>query len=562
MEGSIADSASLRIRSRLQAGYHAATNKPEQGLFEELLKVPVAPSPALQETSDEPSEKDELSEPSAQAADKPSSADTRSEKEGVRDSEETSDEAQVSDAALLAIAQVVPAAVAADAPESKESVVQSSDNVELTSNVPEQTVAVAESPVVTAQAAAVADATVKEKVAQHSPATPLETDSENPSEQTEFAELAARVTPESDRHVELSATTPAPAVAETQKAQTTVRAEQDDSSADKPADVLSREANFAVPTDTTRVERSSREQGNERREKWYMSDNAESSSEPPAVDVHDHQERDDKESSSASLIGDGHTPAAEVPSAKEQTDAALAAQLTPLTPIVDMAAQSVAAAATHTAAMEGNAHSSRPSDRPSASGPSTAGPAVAPRSDASTANKATAEHDKGDVRQLSQQERVRLVQRVARSFSRLGPDGGQITLKLHPPQLGVLNVSVRIEGQTMSAKLQTESAAARDVILENLPVLRERLAEQGIDVARFQVDVASGGDLGAGGQPSNSFDGETNQGAGDNRSNIDYRRISRDSHARLQPKESGSRLMSSEAWSARSLADRTLDIRA
>ena len=37
---------------------------------------------------------------------------------------------------------------------------------------------------------------------------------------------------------------------------------------------------------------------------------------------------------------------------------------------------------------------------------------------------------------------------VARSFSRLGPDGGQVTLKLNPPQLGVLNVSIKIEGQT------------------------------------------------------------------------------------------------------------------
>ncbi len=62
--------------------------------------------------------------------------------------------------------------------------------------------------------------------------------------------------------------------------------------------------------------------------------------------------------------------------------------------------------------------------------------------------------DEVDSRQLSQQERVRLVQRVARSFSRLGPDGGQVTLKLHPPQLGVLNVSIKIEGQAMTARMQ------------------------------------------------------------------------------------------------------------
>lgn len=92
---------------------------------------------------------------------------------------------------------------------------------------------------------------------------------------------------------------------------------------------------------------------------------------------------------------------------------------------------------------------------------------------------------------ISRAEKVRLAQRVARSFSRVGPTGGSVQLKLHPPELGSLAVNIKIEGKSMSAKLTTESQAAREVIMESLPQLRTRLAEQGYDVVQFTVDVAS-----------------------------------------------------------------------
>ena len=92
---------------------------------------------------------------------------------------------------------------------------------------------------------------------------------------------------------------------------------------------------------------------------------------------------------------------------------------------------------------------------------------------------------------ISRAEKVRLAQRVARSFSRVGPTGGNIQLKLHPPELGSLAVNIKIEGKSMSAKLTTESQAAREVIMESLPQLRTRLAEQGYEVVQFTVDVAS-----------------------------------------------------------------------
>lgn len=117
---------------------------------------------------------------------------------------------------------------------------------------------------------------------------------------------------------------------------------------------------------------------------------------------------------------------------------------------------------------------------------------------------------------VNQQDRLRLIQRVSRSFARLGPDGGNIQLKLHPPQLGSLAVQVRMEGRSMTAKLTTESSAAREVILESLPILRGRLAEQGFEISQFQVEVAdNGADASFGqGDGQEAFaqnDGETRQ---------------------------------------------------
>lgn len=109
-----------------------------------------------------------------------------------------------------------------------------------------------------------------------------------------------------------------------------------------------------------------------------------------------------------------------------------------------------------------------------------------------------------DVEKLDQQQQIRLIQRIARSFNRLTADGGVVNLKLHPPQLGSLNVQVRLEGRDMAAKLTTETVAAKEAIIENLSVLRNRLSEQGFEVSTFQVDVG-------GGQADSNGQGRTNQ---------------------------------------------------
>jgi flagellar hook-length control protein FliK len=89
-----------------------------------------------------------------------------------------------------------------------------------------------------------------------------------------------------------------------------------------------------------------------------------------------------------------------------------------------------------------------------------------------------------------QADRARFVQRVARAFSQVGDRGGSIRLRLHPPELGSLRLEVTVQGGTMTARLEVETDSARAMLLDNLPALRDRLAEQQIKVGRFDVDLS------------------------------------------------------------------------
>jgi len=120
------------------------------------------------------------------------------------------------------------------------------------------------------------------------------------------------------------------------------------------------------------------------------------------------------------------------------------------------------------------------------------GPVAPTRSVGTQAAKADSKV-KTESSEISQQERVRVIQRIARSFNRISAEGGTINLRLHPEHLGSVTVQVKLEGRSMAARLTTETTAARDAIMADLPALRQRLADQGFDVTKFQVDVAGNG---------------------------------------------------------------------
>jgi flagellar hook-length control protein FliK len=84
---------------------------------------------------------------------------------------------------------------------------------------------------------------------------------------------------------------------------------------------------------------------------------------------------------------------------------------------------------------------------------------------------------------------ARFVGRVAKAFQTANDRGGTLHLRLSPPELGSLRLELTVKDGVMTATMETETAAARRVLLDHMPALRDRLAEQNIRVDRFDVEV-------------------------------------------------------------------------
>jgi len=98
-------------------------------------------------------------------------------------------------------------------------------------------------------------------------------------------------------------------------------------------------------------------------------------------------------------------------------------------------------------------------------------------------------------------DRARFVQRVARAFQSAAARHGPVRLRLHPPELGSIRMELVLRGGQLTARVETESAAARNLLLDHLPALRDRLVEHDIKIQRFDVHLAGRGQDHSTGQP-------------------------------------------------------------
>lgn len=120
---------------------------------------------------------------------------------------------------------------------------------------------------------------------------------------------------------------------------------------------------------------------------------------------------------------------------------------------------------------------------------------------------------------LDTTDRVRFVERVAQAFNSQSAENRAIRMRLHPEELGEIKLEMTVRNGTMHARIETETREARNVLLDNLPALRERLANLDIKVEQFDIDYNAGGDQQ--GTPHNPDDWSDSGQNGSNRSSND-----------------------------------------
>jgi flagellar hook-length control protein FliK len=86
-------------------------------------------------------------------------------------------------------------------------------------------------------------------------------------------------------------------------------------------------------------------------------------------------------------------------------------------------------------------------------------------------------------------DRGRFIQRVARAFHAAGERGGQVRLRLSPPELGALQLEISMKDGAITAHVAAETPEARTLLLNSLPQLRERLEQQDIRIDKFDVEL-------------------------------------------------------------------------
>ena len=71
-------------------------------------------------------------------------------------------------------------------------------------------------------------------------------------------------------------------------------------------------------------------------------------------------------------------------------------------------------------------------------------------------------------------------------------DSSSVTVKLHPEELGELQLRMVMEGDQLKVHLQAQTQQVQEVLERNFPRLRDALQDQGVTVEDFQVSVDSG----------------------------------------------------------------------
>jgi flagellar hook-length control protein FliK len=82
---------------------------------------------------------------------------------------------------------------------------------------------------------------------------------------------------------------------------------------------------------------------------------------------------------------------------------------------------------------------------------------------------------------------------------------GSFTIKLYPKQLGMVNVNLGLEQGVVHGKFLVENGDARELLMDNLNLIREQLEEAGINIGEFEVNVNHQGEMFTRDDPEETF---------------------------------------------------------
>ncbi len=87
----------------------------------------------------------------------------------------------------------------------------------------------------------------------------------------------------------------------------------------------------------------------------------------------------------------------------------------------------------------------------------------------------------------------RVVSQVVAGLDLHRPQGdGEITIRLHPEELGELRINLRLENSQLSVEITAEKGVVRSALMENLDHLKEALGRQQLMVESFSVSSSAG----------------------------------------------------------------------
>jgi flagellar hook-length control protein FliK len=93
--------------------------------------------------------------------------------------------------------------------------------------------------------------------------------------------------------------------------------------------------------------------------------------------------------------------------------------------------------------------------------------------------------------QLNEQARDSVFKQI---LFKLGKDGGEMRMRLEPPELGQLDLRMTVEnGNTVRLSIGAERADLRDLLLSGLDELKKQLEQSGLSVAHAEVHTQHGG---------------------------------------------------------------------